>query len=323
MKATAATIAAAQWPDGGIPDTPGGTLDPWNHVEAAMGLDVTGLADEAEAAYRWLAAHQNDDGSWYAGYRDNAVTDSARDANFTAYIAVGLAHHSLLHGDALAIELWPVLERALGFVLTLQRPGGEIAWRAGEAESLRTGCSSIHHALRLASELARRLGRPGWDVAADRLRDALIRRPEVFTAKPHSMDWYYPVLGSALTGDAAIAALAARWDEFVVPGLGVRCVHHEPWVTGGETCELALTLATRGRFADAATLLENVERLRHTDGSYWTGYQFRDDEFWPPDERTTWTSGAYLLARAALSGERATTTVFGERVTRPLRACPG
>jgi len=314
LKATAATIAAAQWPDGGIPDTLGGTLDPWNHVEAAMGLDVTGFTAEASAAYRWLAAHQNDDGSWYAGYRDGAVTDSARDANFTAYFAVGLAHHSLLHGDALAVSLWPVLERALGFVLTLQRPGGEIGWRAGSAEALRTGCSSIHHALRLAAGLARRLGRPvpGWDVAADQLRNALLRRPEVFAPKPHSMDWYYPVLGSVLTGDAASAAFDARWDEFVVPGLGVRCVHHEPWVTGGETCELALTLATRGRIADAATLLRDVERLRHPDGSYLTGYQFRDDKFWPPGERTTWTAGAYLLARAALAGDPATLAVFGE-----------
>ncbi len=310
LKATAATIAAAQWPGGGIPDVPGGTLDPWNHVEAAMGLDVTGFSAEAEAAYRWLARHQNDDGSWYAGYRDDRPVDFARDANFTAYVAVGLAHHSLLHGDALAAELWPVLQRALEFVLTLQRPGGEIAWRAGSALALRTGCSSVHHALRLGSDLARRLGRPGWDSAADRLRDALIRRPGAFVPKPHSMDWYYPVLGSVLTGTAAIDE---RWDEFVVPGLGVRCVHHEPWVTGGETCELALTLATRGRTAEAAKLLEDVERLRHDDGSYWTGYQFRDKEFWPPGERTTWTAGAYLLARAALAGEPATTATFGEQ----------
>ena len=37
-----------------------------------------------------------------------------------------------------------------------------------------------------------------------------------------------------------------RWDEFVVPGLGIRCVDTNPWVTGAETCELAMALDTLG-----------------------------------------------------------------------------
>ena len=49
---TAGTIAEWQLPDGMIPWFPGGHADPWNHVEAAMALAVTGHLDEAEAAYR-------------------------------------------------------------------------------------------------------------------------------------------------------------------------------------------------------------------------------------------------------------------------------
>ncbi len=45
-----------------------------------------------------------------------------------------------------------------------------------------------------------------------------------------AMDWYYPVLGGAVRGAEGRALLAARWDEFVVPGLGVRCVLDQPWV---------------------------------------------------------------------------------------------
>ena len=52
------------------------------------------------------------------------------------------------------------------------------------------------------------------------------------------MDWYYPVLGGALRGAAAAERLARGWDTFVVPGLGVRCVSDQPWVTVAETCEL-------------------------------------------------------------------------------------
>ena len=42
------------------------------------------------------------------------------------------------------------------------------------------------------------------------------------------MDWYYPVLGGAVRGAEAEALLAERWDDFVVPGLGVRCVSTSP-----------------------------------------------------------------------------------------------
>ncbi|MGW4133775.1 prenyltransferase [Amycolatopsis japonica] len=314
MKATAATIAAVQWRDGGIPWEPGGHLDPWNHLEAAMGLDVAGLGSEAEAAYEWLLRNQHPDGSWAARYRDGRVELSTMDTNFTAYVAVGTRHHFLRTGDHAWLDrMWPVVDKAVDAVLRRQQPSGAISWRDDPEVRLVAGCASIHHALTQALAIAsvRGLDRPQWRVAAHRLRTALLGEPGLFAAKPHAMDWYYPVLGSVVTGADATERLAAGWDRFVEPGLGVRCVHHEPWATGGETAELALTLATRGDRARAGELLACLARLRHDDGSYWTGYQFADEEFWP-DERTTWTSGAVLLATAALDGDPATCDVFGE-----------
>jgi hypothetical protein len=314
-KATAATIAAVQRPDGGIPWETGGHLDPWNHIEAAMGLDVAGLRAEAEAAYDWLARNQRPDGTWAAEYRDGEVTLSTMDTNFTAYVAVGVRHHFLASKDHSFVErLWPVVDRAIDAVVRRQRPSGAIPWRTDPEVRLVAGCGSIHHALLQATAIAAAVGqeRPKWTDSAARLRAALLDEPHLFAAKPHAMDWYYPVLGSVVTGSDAEKHLDAEWDRFVEPGLGVRCVHHEPWVTGGETAELALTLAARGDRERAAALLGCVARLRHEDGSYWTGYQYADDEFWP-DERTTWTSGAILLATAALDGDPATCAVFGEQ----------
>src|SRR5690606_34349281 len=138
-----------------------GQLDPWDHVEAAMGLTVAGRADEARAAFRWLRAHQNPDGSWYRSYRGSLVDDPVTEANFSAYLAVGLLHHTLATGDdALLDEMWPTLVAALDFVLGLQRPGGEIRWARSPdgtpaAESLLTGCASMFHSLRCALALAR------------------------------------------------------------------------------------------------------------------------------------------------------------------------
>ena len=60
------------------------------------------------------------------------------------------------------------------------------------------------------------------------------------------MDWYYPILGGALRGRAADARIDERWGDFVVDGLGIRCVDDRPWVTGAETCELVLALDALG-----------------------------------------------------------------------------
>ena len=104
------------------------------------------------------------------------------------------------------------------------------------------------------------------------------------------MDWYYPMLGGALRGPAAHERLAADWDRFVVPGLGIRCVSDRPWVTGAETCELVLALCAVGDHDRAAELFADMQHLRDPDGSYWTGYVYPDDARWP-EERTTWTVG--------------------------------
>ena len=61
------------------------------------------------------------------------------------------------------------------------------------------------------------------------------------------MDWYYPVLGGALRGrGGASIGSGTRWDRYVVPGLGIRCVDDEPWVTGAESAECVMALDTVG-----------------------------------------------------------------------------
>ncbi|OZM72117.1 prenyltransferase [Amycolatopsis antarctica] len=319
-EATANTILALQRPNGAIPYDEQGGLDPWNHVEAAMGLDVAARHDAAARAYLWLRHLQNNDGSWYSQYRHGEPVNADLDANFTAYIAVGVLHHYLTTGDMTFLaDLWPAVDRAITFVLTLQRESGEFAWRWSPEHGLRdttllAGNCSIHHALRSASTLADITGnrRPQWTESADQLQNAITTQPDSFTPKPHAMDWYYPVLGGVLEDAAATTHLAVGWNRFVVPGHGVRCVRHEPWVTGGETAELALTLAVRGDTHRASQVFATLQRLRTADGDYWTGHNYSTDNLWPL-ERTTWTSGAALLAHAAITGHHSTCRTFGVR----------
>ena len=158
--------------------------------------------------------------------------------------------------------------------------------------------------MRCAIALAGQLGepQPDWELAAVQLGHVLACHPEAFADKSRfAMDWYYPVLGGAVRGADAVGRLAGGWDMFVVPDLGVRCVSDQPWVTVAETCELVLALDACGLRDQAAGLLRTVRRHRHDDGSYWTGWQFANEAYYPA-ERSSWTAAAVVLAADALTG---------------------
>jgi hypothetical protein len=320
---TIASIVDAQLPSGEIPWSPGNYADPWDHVEAAMGLSIGGEWDAAERAYCWLRERQLADGSWWAAYRED-VPDNCdrRESNFVAYVATGVWHHFRVTGDReFLASMWPMVDAAIGFVLKLQSPQGDIDWAVdGEgkpkSDALVTGCSSIYKSLECAHNIAVTLGeaRPQWLEARARLGDALRNRPERFdrsweSKSRYSMDWFYPVLTGVISGSAARERLAVRWSEFVEPGMGCRCVVEEPWVTVAESCELVMALLAAGDHARAVELYSWLHQWRSDTGDYWTGYQFVQELLWP-DERPTWTAGAVLLAADALTRHTAAATLF-------------
>lgn len=327
IRATAGAIAAVQLPDGCIPWYPGGYADPWDHVEAAMALDAGGLHSQAERAYRWLAATQRPDGSWAHAYFDGRSVEPTYDTNVSTYVAVGVWHHFLATGDEGFLErFWPVVCGAIEFALDLQAPGGEIWWARDargkpDPQALVTASSCVHLSLRCAIATAERLGgeRPDWELSAGSLAHALTHRPQAFCPRPtHAMDWYYPILGGVLTGEAAASHLTDRWETFVVPGLGVRCVSDRPWMTVAETCELVLALDAVGHHDPAVELLSWVQRLRAPNGAYWCGVTFPEGIRWP-FEQPTWTSAAVVLAADALAGSSPTSGLFrGDGLPRGL-----
>ena len=324
LRATADYIAQLQRPSGALPWFEGGIVDPWDHVEAIMGLSVAGEYGAARAGFEWLAATQRDDGAWLAAYNDREVADDTRaETNFVAYVATGLWHHYLASGDRETLATFaPMAERAMAFVLALQSPHGDIAWaldtRSGPCDdALVTGCASIYKSLESMAAIAETLGADPvpWLKARVRLGHALREKPERFdrtwaSKARFSMDWFYPVLTGVYRGEAARERLAERWDEFVVPGLGCRCVNDEPWVTVAETCELIMALAAAGERAKAEALFQQLTRFQLEDGSWWTGYVFSDDVHWP-DERPAWTAAAVLLAADALWDLSGASGLFG------------
>ena len=315
VEQTAAAIASWQLPNGMIPWFPGGHADPWNHVEAAMALDLAGLTDEAIRAYQWLVDVQRPDGSWHQYYLATGIEQDKLDANTIAYFAAGIWHHWLLTSDLRFVEsMWPTVERAIDFVLDLQTPRGEILW-ARHADgtpwsfALLTGSSSMCHSLRCAIAIARLLDheRPDWELSAARLAHVIRehvhgRAADAFAPKARwAMDWYYPVLGGVLPRAEAISHLDARRDTFVVEGRGVRCVSDRPWITAAETCECLMAELSVGNRTQALRLFEWAQALRDDDGHYFTGIVFPDEVHFPADERTTYTDAAIVLAADAIS----------------------
>jgi len=318
VRSSAASIARVQEPSGAVPWFPGGHVDPWDHIECAMALTVAGLRDEARAAFEFLRETQRPDGSWPAKVIDGVVEDASFETNQCAYIAVGVWHHLLVTEDVdFAARMWPTVRDALDLVTGYATDRGEISWSVGadgraRPEALLTGSSSTYHSLRCGLALADRLDipQPEWEIATGRLGHVIVEHPEAFLDKSRfSMDWYYPVLGGAVRGAAGRARLASRWDEFVVPGLGIRCVDDEPWVTGAETAELVIALDAVGMTDEAAALFADVQHLRTDDGSYWTGWQYVAGVNWPA-EQSTWTAAAVILAADALLGMTPGNAVF-------------
>ncbi len=315
-------ITSCQRDDGAILWFNGGKLDPWDHTEAAMALSIVGDHANFKKAFDWLVEHQNQDGSWFAKYYgetnagDNNGGDFDRfkiETNFVAYPACGLWHYFLISQDKSYIEqVFPCIERAINFIVSQQSPEGDIQWAISAKEKLPkdaliTACSSILRSLECAIHLANTLGvKHHWHQSYNRLANALLNKPWRFdrTWEPKtrfSMDWFYPILSGIYKPTESQIRLESRWNEFIHPDFGCRCVNDEPWMTIAESCECVLALIASEQKEKALKIFEQLLRWQDEDGGFWTGYSFRDKVIWPK-EKTTWTAAAILLALDALEG---------------------
>ena len=146
LQAAALSISRVQTFDGAISWLPDGILDPWDHVEGAMGLTAAGRHDTAERAYIWSASSQRTDGAWFANYRGDRVSDETLDANFTAYIAAGVWHHFLATGNiGFLYRMWPVVERAIDFFFPAE------AFDLVKSNRLRGGASTSRRIYRVGT----------------------------------------------------------------------------------------------------------------------------------------------------------------------------
>lgn len=308
-------IISQQLPSGAIPWYRGAITDPWDHVECAIALDLAGRFDEAVKAYRWSYDTQNADGSWYSSYPQVKQDDQTKDANFTAYIATGIWFHYLATKDAGFLrKMWPMVEKAIAFTLSLQQPTGEVFWAVSPSGktwpgAILTSSSCIWHSIRNGVDIAKALGidKRDWEEAGNRLIKAMREHPELFdrmgeNKRRYAMNWFYPVLTGVLKGKQAKECIDREWSDFIIENWGCRVAVDEDTTAVAETSELIIALALIDEHKKARMLLDWTLKLRDDKPGFCRGIKFPEKVVCPPDEeRATWTSAALILAIAALS----------------------
>jgi hypothetical protein len=263
LATTASYLAALQLPSGQVPWFTGGHSDPWNHVEAAMALTVTGYDDEARAAYRWLAATQLGDGSWFNYYLGDRVRDTRLDTNVCAYVAAGLYHY--VRATERSSSSPPSCGRSSSgahlrtALATRRRHDSLVARRAGATRVLRAlnrivldlSLPSMRRGARGTTR--RRQARVGVGRRTPRSR----RRAPPRGLRPQERvrdGLVLPDLLGRPTRSAGVQRIGDGWERHVMEGLGVRCVSTNDWVTAAETAECVLALDALGLTTKALDL---------------------------------------------------------------------
>ncbi len=301
-----------QFLSGAIPSNQDGSHDPWDHLEAVMGLTTLGYYDKALKGLHWMVANQNEDGSWYNLYQDEEPLELNKQTNYASYIAVAVWHFYLLNNDINFLQtFWEPVKKGILFSLSLQHSNGAIAWNIDEFQKidedyLLTGCSSIAKSLECAIAICQILEwqslESEWRAAHSKLITALEHPSKIFDLKKDrsrfSMDWYYPILGG-VNSKQRIASLTTNIeDSFWIKGLGIKCVSDEPWITVAETSECSIAYKKIGEDKIALELLHNAIAIVDREGIPYMGWQFHENIYWP-EETPSWTSAACILAADA------------------------
>jgi hypothetical protein len=304
-------IESLQSDSGLISLSRGAGADPWNHVEAAIALDIGGRHDLSLAAYRWLASNQRGDGSWFASYQsERGPACDHVDTNAVGYVATGvLAHLASTKDDAIAPELFAMVERALDYVVAHEHGRGMVPWAVGEDGSEATfglvaASSSLVSSLRHGALLALLSGSDGtpWARAADRIAERVLEGSSWLADKgAFAMDWYYPVLCGVVSNARATDRLGEGASSFVTAD-GVLCRSDRRWVTSAESAEAAIAYARVGDLETARSILCTLADKRADHGGYLTGLVYPERSEFPKGETTSYSSAAVVIAADVIGG---------------------
>ena len=274
-----------------------GKCDPWDHCECLIALAIYEEWDSFWRGVNWFFTNLNEDGLIYAEFINEKPTKLHYESHHAPYIIIPLIQANLIDQDQdynkiLTNEQLIKLENIFETLNDFKDQDGYFYWAKDcngySDNSLITASMSIFLSLVAKNKSFPEFKINMWQEKFN--RDGIDR-------SRFSMDFYYPFLaGIKNNKNEFLESL----DKYYIKGLGVKCVAEEPWVTIAESSECVISALIHGNENIAKEIFNDIQQFQDKDGIFPTGYQYDMEIFWP-EEHSTWTNAAVIIAAHALS----------------------
>jgi hypothetical protein len=274
-----------------------GKCDPWDHCECLIALAIYEEWEHFWRGVNWFITNLNEDGLIYAEFQNEKPSKLHYESHHAPYIIMPLIQASLIDKEQdykkiLTNEQLLKLENIFEVLDDFKDEDGYFYWAKDSNgysdNSLITASMSIFLSLVAKDKSFPKFNTEMWQEKFN--RDGVDR-------SRFSMDFYYPFLAGIKNNKKEFLDLL---DNYYVKGLGVKCVAEEPWVTIAESSECVISALIHDNENIAKQIFNDIQQFQNKDGIFPTGYQYDMEIFWP-EENSTWTNAAVIIAAHALS----------------------
>ena len=285
-------IILNQLEDGSILWDQRGKCDPWDHCECLIALAIYEEWDAFDKGVDWFFNNINKDGLISPEFKNQQSVYNHFESHHAPYIVLPLMQAMLIKDEeSFPKEYSPQINNIFDQLENFKDDDGYYYWAKDKKglsdNSLITATMSILLSLTARHERSFSIDTSKWDQKFD--RDGTDR-------SRFSMDFYYPYLARVKNNKQEFDK---HLEEFYVKGLGVKCVKEEPWVTIAESSECVLAALVNGNVTSAENIFNDILQFQDSAGIFPTGYQYDLKIFWP-EEKSTWTNAAVIIAGHAL-----------------------
>ena len=290
-------IISNQSPSGAIFWDEKAKCDPWDHCECLIALAIYEEWEHFWRGVNWFFTNLNEDGLIYAEFQNEKPSKLHYESHHAPYIIIPLVQASLIDQEQdykkiLTNEQLLKLENVFEALNDFKDEDGYFYWAKDSNgysdNSLITASMSIFLSLVAKDKSFPKFNTEMWQEKFN--RDGVDR-------SRFSMDFYYPFLAGIKNNKKEFLDLL---DNYYVKGLGVKCVAEEPWVTIAESSECVISALIHDNENIAKQIFNDIQQFQNKDGIFPTGYQYKMEIFWP-EEDSTWTNAAVIIAAHALS----------------------
>jgi hypothetical protein len=274
-----------------------GKCDPWDHCECLIALAIYEEWEHFWRGVNWFFTNLNEDGLIYAEFQNEKPSKLHYESHHAPYIIMPLIQASLIDKEQdykkiLTNEQLLKLENIFEVLNDFKDEDGYFFWAKDSNgysdNSLITASMSIFLSLVAKDKIFPKFNIEMWQEKFN--RDGVDR-------SRFSMDFYYPFLAGIKNNKKEFLDLL---DNYYVKGLGVKCVAEEPWITIAESSECVISALVHDNEDIAKDIFNDIQQFQNKDGIFPTGYQYDMQIFWP-EENSTWTNAAVIIAAHALS----------------------